>query len=111
MIINQFLAVSLFYTAQMQITKIQKLPIISTKGKKSFCCWYVQLFLNPEKIKTKSSETEIITSATSFCNTEFFIIWSDLKLLPSQRDDCHSILADFASDQFLIRIIDKGETS
>ena len=29
-------------------------------------------------------------------------------VLPSQKDDCHPILADLGNDQFSIRIKDKG---
>ena len=103
-----------FYRAQMQLTKFSKLEIIHTPGKnlsvadmlsRSFTKTELQL----NQLKHKQLPTQIdfaLLQNKSLTPVQYLIQHEEI--LPHQKHDSHPILAYYGTDQFSIRINDKG---
>ena len=103
-----------FYTAQMQLTKFSKLKIIHTPGKnlsvadtlsRSFTKEELQL----NQLKHKQLPPQIVFALiqNGTLKPVCYLIKHE-EILPHQKLDSHPILADYGTDQFSIRINDKG---
>ena len=103
-----------FYRAQMQLTKFSKLKIIHTPGKnlsvadmlsRSFTKAEVQL--NQIKHKHLPPQIDFALLQDNTLKPVHYLIKHE-EILPHQKHDSHPILADYGTDQFSIRINDKG---
>ena len=103
-----------FYRAQMQLTKFSKLKIIHTPGKnlsvadmlsRSFT--KAELQLNQIKHKHLPPQIDFALLQDNTLKPVHYLIKHE-ELLPHQKHDSHPILADYGTDQFSIRINDKG---
>ena len=103
-----------FYSAQMQLTKFSKLKIIHTPGKnlsvadmlsRSFT--KAELQLNQLKHKQLPSQFDFALLQNDTLKPVHYLIKHE-EILPHQKHDSHPILADHSTDQFSIRINDKG---
>ena len=103
-----------FYRAQMQLTKISKLKIIHTPGKnlsvadmlsRSFT--KAELQLNQLKHKHLPPQIDFALLQDNTLKPVHYLIIQE-EILPHQKHDSHPILADYGTDQFSIRINDKG---
>ena len=103
-----------FYRAQMQLTKFSKLTIIHTPGKnlsvadmlsRSFT--KAELQLNQLKHKQLSPQIDFALLQNGTLKPVHYLIKHE-EILPHQKHDSHPILADYGTDQFSIRINDKG---
>ena len=103
-----------FYRAQMQLTKFSKLKIIHTPGKnlsvadmlsRSFT--KAELQLNQLKHKHLPQQIDFALLQDNTLNPVHYLIKHE-KILPHPKHDSHPILADYGTDQFSIRINDKG---
>ena len=103
-----------FYRAQMQLTKFSKLKIIHTPGKnlsvadmmsRSFT--KAELQLNQLKHKHLPPQIDFALLQDSTLKPVHYLIEHE-EILPHQKHDSHPILADYGTDQFSIRINDKG---
>ena len=103
-----------FYRAQMQLTKFSKLKIIHTPGKnlsvadmlsRSFT--KAELQLNQLKHKHLPQQIDFALLQDNTLKPVHYLIKHE-EILPHQKHDSHPILADYGTDQFSIRINDKG---
>ena len=103
-----------FYRAQMQLTKVSKLKIIHTPGKnlsvadmlsRSFT--KAELQLNQLKHKHLPPQIDFALLQDNTLKPVHYLIKHE-EILPHQKHDSHPILADYGTDQFSIRINDKG---
>ena len=103
-----------FYRAQMQLTKFSKLKIIHTPGKnlsvadmlsRSFT--KAELQLNQLKHKHIPPQIDFALLQDNTLKPVHYLIKHE-EILPHQKHDSHPILADYGTDQFSIRINDKG---
>ena len=103
-----------FYRAQMQLTKFSKLKIIHTPGKnlsvadmlsRSFT--KAELQLNQLKHKHLPLQIDFALLQDNTPKPVHYLIKHE-EILPHQKHDSHPILADYGTDQFSIRINDKG---
>ena len=105
---------SRFYRAQMQLTKFSKLKIIHTPGKnlsvadrlgRSFT--KAELQLNQLKHKQPPPQNDFALLQDNTLKPVLYLIKHE-EILPHQKHDSRPILADYGTDQFSIRINDKG---
>ena len=98
----------------MQLTKFSKLKIIHTPGKnlsvadmlsRSFT--KAELQLNKLKHKQLPPQIDIALLQNGTLKPAHYLIKHE-EILPHQKHDSHSILADYGTYQFSIRINDKG---
>ena len=103
-----------FYRAQMQLTKFSKFKIIHTPGKslsvaamlsRSFT--KTELQLNQLKHKQLPPQIDFALLQDNTLKPVPYLIKHE-EILPHQKHDSHPILADYGTDQFSIRINDKG---
>ena len=103
-----------FYRAQMQLTKFSKLKIIHTPRKnlsvadmlsRSFT--KAELQLNQLKHKQLPPQIDFALLQDNTLKPVHYLIKHE-EILPHQKHDSHPILADYGTDQFSIRINDKG---
>ena len=103
-----------FYRAQMQLTKFSKLKMIHTPGKnlsvadmlsRSFT--KAELQLNQLKHKHLPPQIDFALLQDNTLKPVHYLIKHE-EILPHQKHDSHPILADYGTDQFSIRINDKG---
>ena len=103
-----------FYRAQMQLTKFSKLKIIHTPGKnlsvadtlsRSFT--KTELQLNQLKHKQLPPQIDFALLQNATLKPVHYIDKHE-EILPHQKHDSHPIPADYGTDQFSIRINDKG---
>ena len=103
-----------FFRAQMQLTKISKLKIIHTPAKnlsvadmlsRSFT--KAELQLNQLKHKQLPPQIDFALLQNGTLQPVHYLIKHE-EILPHQNNDSHPILADYGTDQFSIRINDKG---
>ena len=100
----------------MQLTKFQKLRNIYTKGKnlsvadmlsRSFTKEELQLNQLKHKQFPPQIEFAVMNQTNQIQPVQYLVKHETVQ--PSQRDDCHPILADFSNDQFSIRLRNKDE--
>ena len=103
-----------FYRAQMQLTKFSKLKIIHIPGKNlsvadmlSSSFTKAELQLNQLKPKQLSPQIDFALLQDNTLKPVHYLIKHE-EILPHQKHDSHPILADYGTDQFSIRINDKG---
>ena len=103
-----------FYRAQMQLTKFSKLKIIHTPGKNlSFADMLSRSFtkaelqLNQSKHKHLPPQIDFALLQDNTLEPVYYLIKHE-EILPHKKHDSHPILADYGTDQFSIRINDKG---
>ena len=103
-----------FYRAQMQLTKFSKLKITHTPGKNlsvadmlSRCFTKAELQLNQLKHKQLPPQIDFALLQDNTLKPVHYLIKHE-EILPHQKHDSHPILADYGTDQFSIRINDKG---
>ena len=98
----------------MQLTKFSKLNIIHTPGKnisvadmlsRSFT--KAELQLNQLKHKQLPPQIDFALLQDNTLKPVHYLIKLE-EILPHQKHDSHPILADYGTDQFAIRINDKG---
>ena len=98
----------------MQLTKFSKLKIIHTPGKnlsvadmlsRSFT--KAELQLNQLKHKHLPPQIDFALLQDNTLEPVHYLIKHE-EILPHQKHDSHPILADYGTDQFSIRINDKG---
>ena len=98
----------------MQLTKFSKLKIILTPGKnlsvadmlsRSFT--KAELHLNQLKHKQLPPQIDFALLQNNTLKSVHYLI-KHKEILPHQKHDSHPILADYGTDQFSIRINDKG---
>ena len=103
-----------FYRAQMQLTKLSKLKIIHTPGKtlsvadmlsRSFT--KAELYFNQLKHKQLPPQIDFALLQDGTLKPVHYLIKHE-EFLPHQKHDSHPILAEYVTDQFSIRINDKG---
>ena len=103
-----------FYRAQMQLTKFSKLKIFHTPGKnlsvadmlsRSFT--KAELQLNQLKHKQLPPQIDLAFVQDNTLKPLHYLIKHE-EILLQQKHDSHPILADYGTDQFTIRINDKG---
>ena len=103
-----------FYRAQMQLTKFSKLKIIHAPGKnlsvadmlsRSFT--KTELQLNQLKHKQHPPQIDFALLQDNTLKPVHYLIKHE-EILPHQKHDSYPILADYGTDQFSIRINDKG---
>ena len=103
-----------FYRAQVQLTNFSKLKIIHTPGQnlsvsdmlsRSFT--KVELQLNQLKHKQLPPQIDFTILQNDTLKSVHYLIKHE-EILPHQNHDSHPILADYGTDQFSIRINDKG---
>ena len=103
-----------FYRAQMQLTKVSKLKKIHTPGKtlsvadmlsRSFT--KAELQLNQLKHKQLPPQIDFALLQNGTLKPVHYLIKHE-EILPHQKHDSHPILAEYDTDQFSIRINDKG---
>ena len=103
-----------FYRAQMQLTKVSKLKSIHTPGKNlsvadmlSHSFTKDEIQLNQLKHKQLPPQIEFALLQDNTHKPVHYLIKHE-EILPHQKHDSHPILADYGTDQFSIRINDKG---
>ena len=105
---------SRFYRAQMQLTNLSKLKIFHTPGKnlsvadmlsRSFT--KTELQLNQLKHKQLPPQVDFALVQDNTLKPVHYLIKHE-EILRHQKHDSHPILADYGTDQFSIRINDKG---
>ena len=98
----------------MQLTKFSKLKIIHTPGKnisvahmlsRSFT--KIELQLNQLKHKQLPPQIDFAILQNNSLTPVHYLIQHE-EILPHQKHDSHPILSDYGTDQFSIRINDKG---
>ena len=103
-----------FYRAQMQLTKFSKLKIIHTPGKNLSVAdmlsrSFTKAELQSNQLKHKQLPPQIdfaLLQDNTLKPVQYLIKHEEI--LPHQKHDSHPILADYGTDQFSIRINDKG---
>ena len=103
-----------FYRAQMQLTKFSKLKIFHTPGKIFSIAYIISRSVTKAELQTNQLKHKQLPHQIDFevlqnntLKSVHYLIKHE-KVLPHQKHDSHPILADFDSDQFSIRINDKG---
>ena len=102
-----------FYRAQMQLTRFSKVKIIHTPGKYlSVADVLSRSFTKPEQqinqLKHKKTpQIDFAILQNDNLKPVHYLIKHE-EILPHQKHDSHPILADYGTDQFSIRINDKG---
>ena len=103
-----------FYRAQMQLTKFSKLKRIHTPGKNlsvadmlSRSFKKAELQLNQLKHKQLPPQIDFALLQDNTLKPVHYLIKHE-EILPHQKHDSHPILADYGTNQFSIRINDKG---
>ena len=103
-----------FYRAQMQLTKFSKLKIIHTPGKNlsvadMLSCSFTkaELQLNQLKQKQLPPQIDFALLQDNTLKPVHYLIKHE-EILPHQKHDSYPILAVYGTDQFSIRINDKG---
>ena len=97
-----------FYRAQMQLTKLSKLkkkPSVADMLSPSFT--KAELHLNQLKHKQLPLQIDFAILQNNTLKPVHYLI-EHKEILPHQKHDSHPILADYSTDQFSIRINDKG---
>ena len=103
-----------FYRAQMHLTKFSKLKIIHTPGKnlsvadmlsRSFT--KAELQINQLKHKLLPPRIDFAILQNNRLKPVHYLIKQE-EVRPHQKQNSHSILADYGTDQFSIRITEKG---
>ena len=111
-----------FYRAQMQLTKFSKLKIIHTPGKNLSVADMLSRSFTKAELQLNQLKHKQLPPQTDFAllqdNTlKHYLILNIIsvhylikheEILPHQKRDSHPILADYGTDQFSIRINDKG---
>ena len=107
---------STFYTAQVQLSKFQKLRRFYTGGKKfsftdKFNCSVTQEELQLNRLKHKQVLLQVrfatLTHDNHIIPLHYLV---ELRTVPpSQKDDCHPGSADFANDHFSIRDVKREQ--
>ena len=103
-----------FYRAQMQLTKFSKLKIIHIPGKNLSVADMLSRSFNKSELQINQLKHKQLPPQIDFAilqnNTlkpmQYLIKHEEV--LPHQKHDSHPILADYGTDQFSIRINDKG---
>ena len=103
-----------FYRAQMQLTKFSKLKQFHTPGK-NFCVadmlcrsfTKADLQLNQLKHQQLPPQIGFALLQNGTLKPVHYLIKHE-EILPHQKHDSHPILVDYGTDQFSIRINDKG---
>ena len=113
--INEANLFPLFYTAQTQLSNFQKLRIGHTKGKNFSVAVLLSLSLSqknllPNQLKHKNLPPQVhfATLTPDNQNNPVQSLVKQDTVIPSQKDDCQPILADFGNDLFSFRIEDTG---
>ena len=104
-----------FYRAQMQLTKISKLKIIHTPGKKLTVAdmlsrTFTKGQLQIHQLRHKQLPPQIdcsIMKDNQLKPVHYLAKHEEIKYI--QKSECHPILADYGEDQFSIRINTKGD--
>ena len=103
-----------FYRAQMQLTKFSKLKIINTPGKNLSVADLLSQSFTKEELQINQLKHEHLPPHTDFrilqnnkLKPVHYLIKHEEVLL-HQKHDSHPILADYGTDQFSLRINDKG---
>ena len=103
-----------FYRAQMQLTKFSKLKIFYTPGKNlsvadmlSRSLTKAELQLNQLKHKQLSPQIDFALLQNGTLKPVHYLIKHE-EIVPHQKHDSHPILADYDTDQFSLRINDRG---
>ena len=91
----------------MQLTKFSKLKIIHTPGKNLSVADMPEVQLNQLKHKQLPPQIDFALLQNNTLKPVHYLIKHE-ENLPHQKDDSHPILADYGTDQFSIRINDKG---
>ena len=98
----------------MQLTKFSKLKIIHTPGKNlsvadMLSCSFTkaELQLNQLKHKQLPPQNDFALLQNGTLKPVYYLIKHE-EILPHQKHDSHPILADYGTDQFSIRMNDKG---
>ena len=106
-----------FYRAQMQLTKFSKLNIIHTPGKNPSVAdmlsrFFTKAELQLNQLKHKQLPPQIyfalLQNGTLTLQKPVHYLIKHEEILPHQKHDSHPILADYGTDQFSIRINNKG---
>ena len=103
-----------FYRAQMQLTKFSILKIIHTPGKNLSVADMLSrpfkkadLQINQLKHKQLPPQFDFPILQNNTIKPVHYLIKHE-GILPHQKPDSHPVLADYGTDQFSIRINDKG---
>ena len=101
-----------FYRAQMQLTKFSKVKIVHTPGKKlSVADMLSRSFTKTElqlnQLKHKQPQIDFAILQNNSLTPVHYLIQHE-EILPHQKHVSQPILADYGTDQFSIRINDKG---
>ena len=102
-----------FYRAQMQLTKFSKLKIIHTPGKNLSVAYLLSRSFTKEELQINQLKHKHLPPHIDFTiqNNKLKPVHYLIKheeVLPHQKHDSHPILADYGTDQFSLRINDKG---
>ena len=103
-----------FYRAQMQLTKFSKLKIIHTPGENLSVADSLSRSFTKEELQInqlKHKHLPLHIDFTILQNITLKLVHYLIKheeVLPHQKHDSHPILADYGTDQFSLRINDKG---
>ena len=104
-----------FYCAQLQLTSISKLKINHTPGQNwsvadMLCRSFTktELKLNQLKHEQLPPQIDFVILQNNSLTPVHYLIQHEEVSLPDQKHDSHPILADYGTDQFSIRINDKG---
>ena len=103
-----------FYRAQMQLTKFSKLTIIHTPGKNLSVAELLnrsftkeELQINQLNHKHHPPHIHFTILQNNTLKPVHYLIKHE-EVLPHQKHDSYPILADYGTDQFSLRINDKG---
>ena len=103
-----------FYRAQMQLTNFSKLKIIHTPGKNLSVADLLSRSFTKEEIQINQLKHKHLRPHIDFTilqNNKLKPVHYLIKheeVLPHQKHDSYPILADYGTDQFSLRINDKG---
>ena len=104
-----------FYRAQMQLTKFSKLKFIHTPEKKLTVADMLSRTFTKEQLQIHQLRHKQLPPQIDFSimkdnqlkPVHFLVKHEEIKY--NQKNDCHSILAEYGEDQFSIRKNNKGE--
>ena len=103
-----------FYRAQMQLTKFSKLKIIHTPGKNFSVADLLSRSFTKEELQINQLKHKHLPPHIDFTILQdnelkpvHYLIKHE-EVLPHQKHDSHPILAAYGTDQFSLRINDKG---
>ena len=103
-----------FYRAQMQLTKLSKLIFNHTPGKNLSVPDMLSRFFKETELQLKQLKHKQLPPQTVFAIlqnqtlTSVHYLIQHEEILPHHKHDSYPILADYGTDQFSFRIIDKG---